>query len=153
MSSIEATWRAIDTAWHDGYVVKATVIADAHRRPIWFEANPSGEGRTHDATMLRDQEELLGVLADSTVTVHMDKAYRGLRRELGDRAQVPLLKTRRQPRTDQEKTRDRRLSTQRMPIEHAIGRMKWWRALHYWRRPTAALTRTGKAIAVLATLT
>jgi hypothetical protein len=154
--SAPGDWEAQRQAWSGkshGYAVKATVVADAHRRPIWFEANPSGEGRTHDATMLRGQKELLEVLIDSGVTVHMDKAYRGLHHELGDRAQVPLLKTRRQPRTDQEKTRDRRLSTQRMPIEHAIGRMKWWRALHYWRRPIAALSRTGKAIAVLATLT
>jgi len=149
-------WEAQRRAWSGkshGYAVKATVVADAHRRAIWFEANPSGEGRTHDATMLRDQTALLGVLADSGVIVHMDKAYRGLRRELGDRAQVPRLKTRRQPRSDADKANDRRLSTQRMPVEHAIGRMKWWKALGHWRRPAAALARTGKAIAVLATVT
>jgi hypothetical protein len=41
----------------------------------------------------------------------------------------------------------------RMPVEHAIGRLKWWRALAYWLRPTASFDRTAKAIGILATLT
>ncbi len=28
---------------------------------------------------------------------------------------------------------NRDLSSIRMPVEHAIGRMKWWRAFRYWR--------------------
>jgi len=40
-----------------------------------------------------------------------------------------------------------------MPVEHAIGRMKWWHALSYWRRPIAAFDQTSKAIGILATLT
>ena len=69
------------------HVVKATVVADAQRRPLWFEGNPSGEGRTHDVTMLRAQVGLLAVLAATTATVLGDKAYVGLRHDLGpDRA-------------------------------------------------------------------
>ena len=41
------------------HVVKASVVADPGRRPLWFTANPTGEGRTHDMTMLRSQTELL----------------------------------------------------------------------------------------------
>lgn len=45
------------------HVAKGTVVAGSHRRPVWFEANPNGEGCTHDITMLRSQTGLLDVLA------------------------------------------------------------------------------------------
>ncbi len=45
------------------HVVKASVVADDHRRPLWFAGNPSGEGRTHDIRMLRSQTELFTTLA------------------------------------------------------------------------------------------
>ena len=74
-------WEEQKAAWSGktkDHVVKATVVADAGRRPIWVEANPSGEGRTGDIAMLRAQEGLLAALqagvAAGTVVV-ADRGY------------------------------------------------------------------------------
>ena len=72
-------------------VVKGPVVADASRGPVWFEANPSGEGRTHDVTILRTQVGLFAALTLVRANVLVDKAYQGLWRELGDRVVVPRL--------------------------------------------------------------
>jgi hypothetical protein len=135
------------------HVVKGTVVADAGRRPLWFEANPSGEGRTHDVTMLRAQVGLLGVLAATTATVVADKAYVGLRVDLGpERALTPWVKPRGGVLSVEDRDANHLLSSLRMPVEHAVGRMKWWRALRYWRRPADRFGLGGKAIAVLASI-
>lgn len=153
-------WQDQKAAWSGktkSHVVKATVISDRSRRPLWVEANPSAEGRTHDITMLRAQSALMMTLvtAVSTGTVVLaDRGYRTLSKDLGDDGVIiPVYKPRYQPLGDIDRMFNRALSSLRMPVEHAIGRMKWWRALHYWRRPAAAFDRTSKAIGVLATLT
>jgi transposase-like protein len=135
------------------HVVKATVVADRSRRPIWFEANPSHEGRTHDVTMLRAQTELLAFLAVTTVNVLADKAYVGLRHDIDpDRAVTPWMKPRRGTLSVEDRDANHLLSSMRMPVEHAIGRMKWWRAARYWRRPADRFDQGGKAIAILASM-
>lgn len=135
------------------HVVKATVVADASRRPLWFEANPNHEGRTHDVTMLRNQVALLGVLAATTAVVLADKAYVGLKDDMDPNG---LLTPWKKPRGGELSVEDRDanhlLSSLRMPVEHAIGRMKWWKALRYWRRPADRFGRGGKAVAVLASM-
>ena len=149
-------WDAQRAAWSGkskDHVVKGTVVADASRRPLWFEANPCGEGRTHDVTMLRAQIGLLGVLAATTATVLGDKAYVGLRADLGaDRALTPWVKPRGGVLSVEDRDANHLLSSLRMPVEHAVGRMKWWRALHYWRRPADRFAAGGKAVAVLASM-
>lgn len=68
------------------HVVKASVVADDRRRPVWFAGNPSGEGRTHDIRMLRSQTELfttLAAVAAMGVWVMGDKAYESLSKEIG----------------------------------------------------------------------
>jgi hypothetical protein len=152
-SSMPIDWDAQRGAWSGktkDHVVKATVVATADRRPVWFEANPSGEGRTHDVTMLRAQLGLFAVLCTIGSSVLVDKAYQGLWRELGDRVVVPHLTKRGQTKTLEQKRREQQLSAQRMPVEHAVGRMKNWRALRYRRRPRDRFPRGGRAIAVLA---
>lgn len=144
-------WEAQQAAWSGkskAHVLKATVVADGSRRPLWFEANPSGEGRTHDTTMLRAQTALLLALVASGALIVGDQGYRGLRRDIGGRAWVPDIK----PRRGVRPARDTEHSLVRMPVEHAIGRMKWWRVLRDWRRPVDRFDRTGKAVAVLASL-
>lgn len=136
------------------HVVKGTVVATAGRRPVWFEANPNGEGRTHDMSMLRQQLGLVAVLAATTATILADKSYQGLRTELGEeRVQVPRLRRRGHPKPQAQRHLEHAMSAQRMPVEHAVGRMKWWRQLRYWRRPPERFDRAGKAIAILAGLT
>jgi DDE superfamily endonuclease/Homeodomain-like domain-containing protein len=135
------------------HVVKGTVVADGARRPLWFEANPSGEGRTHDVTMLRAQVGLLAVLGATTATVLADKAYVGLKYDIDpDGLLTPWVRPRGGVLSDDDRDANRLLSSLRMPVEHAIGRMKWWRALRYWRRPTDRFHQGGKAIAVLASM-
>lgn len=136
------------------HVVKGTVVADSSRRPLWFEANPSGEGRTHDVTMLRAQLGLLGVLALTTANVLADKAYVGLKLDIDpDRCVTPWVKPRGGKLAEGDRDANHMLSSLRMPVEHAVGRMKWWRALRYWRNSTGRFGPTGKAIATLASIT
>ena len=155
--SMPVDYEAQRAAWSGklkDHVVTGTVVADATRRPVWFEANPSGEGRTHDLTMLREQTNLLEVLAKSTVTVLLDKAYRGLRHDLDeDRVVFPVMRPRHGQHSDADRLFNRDLSSMRMPAEHAIGPMKWWRAMRYWTRDPQQFGPTGKAIAVLASIT
>ncbi|HVF74190.1 MAG TPA: hypothetical protein VM938_04015, partial [Acidimicrobiales bacterium] len=56
------------------------------------------------------------------------------------------------PRRGTRATRDTEHALARMPVEHAIGRMKWWRVMRDWRRPVDRFDRTGKAVAVLASM-
>lgn len=135
------------------HVVKGTVVADHGRRPLWFEANPNHEGRTHDITMLRAQAGLLAVLAATTATVLADKGYVGLRHDIDpDGVLTPWVKPRGGVLSDDDRDANHLLSSLRMPVEHAIGRMKWWRAMRYWRRPADRFNQGGKAIAVLASM-
>lgn len=136
------------------HVHKATVVADAGRRPVWFEANPIGEGRTHDYSMLRGQLGLMALLAGLSVTVLADKGYQGLRRDLGDeRVLTPWMKPRGAALSDLDRDANHMLSSLRMPVEHAVGRMKWWKTMRHWRASTDRFNLTGKAIATLASLT
>lgn len=156
-----SVWEAQKAAWSGktkDHVVKATVVADAGRRPVWVEANPSGEGRTGDIAMLRAQQGLMGALQAGVAAgtlVLADRGYPTLRRDLGeDGAITPIYANKHHPDLPQaDRIFNRALSSTRMPVEHAIGRMKWWRALTYWRRPVAAFTRTIRAIGILTTLT
>lgn len=153
-------WEDQKAAWSGktkDHVVKATVVVDASRRPLWVEANPSGEGRTNDIAMLRAQTGLmmvLGAAVASGTVILADRGYPTLWKDLShDGVITPVYANKHHGISQADRVSNRALSAMRMPVEHAIGRMKWWRALHYWRRPTAAFDRTTKAIGVLATLT
>lgn len=136
------------------HVAKGTVVAGPHRRPVWFEANPNGEGRTHDITMLRSQTGLLDVLARTRAHILGDKAYGGLIHDIEpDRVVTPEKKPRGGELDELARMMNRDLSSIRMPVEHAIGRMKWWRAFRYWRNDMSRFDPTGKAVATLASLT
>jgi hypothetical protein len=137
------------------HVVKASVVADGSRRPLWFAANPSGEGRTHDITMLRAQTDLLatlGLVTAAGVLVLADKAYSSLDQDLGLLAVVGTKKPRGRERSMENRLWNRAHSSIRMPVEHAIGRLKWWAAMRYWRRPADRFDRGGRAIAILTSL-
>lgn len=137
------------------HVVKASVVADGRRRPLWFEANPTGEGRTHDIRMLRSQTRLfttLGLIAAAGVWVMGDKAYESLSNDIGPMAVTGTKKPRGRPRSMENRFYNRVVSSMRMPVEHAIGRLKWWRAMTHWRRPAERFDHGGRAIAVLTSL-
>lgn len=149
-------WEQQKAAWSfksKGHVVKGTVIADGGRRPLFFEGNPSGEGRTHDITMLRAQSQLLAVLIASMVTVMADKGYSGLGQDIDPaRLELPVKRGKRRGISDEDQERNRAHSSKRIVVEHAIGRMKWWGAMRHWRRHPTKFNRTGKAVATLASI-
>lgn len=137
------------------HVVKASVVADDRRRPLWFAGNPSGEGRTHDIRMLRSQTELFATLAAIAalgVWVMGDKAYESLTNDLGPMAVTGTKKPRGRARSMENRLYNRVVSSMRMPVEHAIGRLKWWRAMTQWRRPAHRYDHGGRAIAILTSL-
>jgi hypothetical protein len=121
---------------------------------VWFEASPNGEGRTHDITMLRSQTALSDVLAHTKAHVLGDNAYGGLRHGIDpDRVLTPIMRPRGGELGDSDRLENRDLSSIGMPVEHAIGRMKWWRTMHYRRADPSRFGPTGKAIATLASIT
>jgi hypothetical protein len=153
-------WEDQKQAWSGktkAHVVKATVVSDRSRRPLWVEANPTGDGRTNDIAMLRAQTGLMTMLtvaATAGAVVLADRGYQTLWKDLGaDRVITPVYKTRYGPLSDNDRRFNRQLSSRRMPVEHAIRAMKQWHALDYRRRPAAAFDRTAKAIGILATIT
>lgn len=149
-------WDAQRAAWSGktrDHVVKGTIVADRKRRPLWFEPNPTDEGRTHDMGMLRAQATLLALLATSSALVLADSGYQGLRTEIGNRALLPWRKPRGADLPKGDRVANRALSSVRISVEHAIGRMKWWRTMSYWRRPADRFGDTAKAIATLASMT
>jgi len=153
-------WEDQKRAWSGktkAHVVKATVVSDSSRRALWVEANPTGEGRTHDITMLRSQTALMAMLSVAVTAgavVLADRGYRTLYKDLGaDGVITPIYKNHNQPLSDEARRFNRGLSSRRIRVEHAIGAMKWWHTLDYWRRPAEAFDRTAKAIGILTTLT
>lgn len=144
-------WAAQRPAWSGKahrHVVKASVLADEDGNPLWWEANPSGQGRTHDVAMLRDQGLLL-ILALAGITVIADLGYEGLHHDLDNDLWVP-----RRHRPGRRLDRDSRLYNRalaqaRVRVEHAIGKLKRWGALRHHRRTPTSFDTLGKAIVVL----
>ena len=145
-------WAAQRPAWSSKthqHVVKATTLVDEDGRPMWFEANPTGEGRTHDIAMLRNGP-LLGVLALAGITVLGDLGYQGLGRWTTGDVYTPR---RRRPGHGHLDRDDRlynhALAQARIRVEHGIGHLKCWGAMRRWRRHPDAYDRTGKAVTAL----
>jgi hypothetical protein len=65
---------------------------------------------------------------------------------------MPMYKPRGKARSMENRLYNRVVSSMRMPVEHAIGRLKWWRAMTQWRRPADRFDHGGRAIAVLTSL-
>jgi hypothetical protein len=150
------TWEAQRPAWsgksHD-HVVKATVVADPDGNPIWFEANPSGEGRTQDITMLRSGS-LITVLGLSAITILADLGYQGLGGEVAGDVYTPNRRRPRKKHLDRdERLYNHGLAQSRIRVEHSIARLKRWGALRQHRRRPDTLDRVGRATVVLDSLT
>ena len=135
------------------HAAKATVVASSGGQPIWWEANPSGEGRTHDITMLRAQVGLLGALTVAGIAVLGDLGYEGLHHDLGDRAWAPKRRRPGRRRLDRDDSiYNHGLAATRIQVEHAIRHLKRWRVLSHWRRHPDKLNTTGKAITALCSI-
>lgn len=150
------SWEAQRPAWsgksHD-HVVKGTVVADPDGNPIWFEANPSGEGRTQDITMLRNST-MAGVLALSAITILADLGYQGLGKEVAGDVYVPhRRRPGKKPLDRDDRLYNHGLAQSRIRVEHSIARLKRWGVMRQHRRHPDTLDRIGRATVVLDSLT
>jgi hypothetical protein len=148
-------WQAQRPAWssksHD-HVVKGTVVCDSTGNPVWFEANPNGEGRTHDIAMLRSGT-LLGVLALSAVTILADQGYQGLAGEVAGDVYTPIRRKPRKRLDRDDRLYNHALAQSRIRVEHSIGRLKRWGVMRQHRRRPDTFDRVGQATVVLDSLT
>jgi hypothetical protein len=134
------------------HVVKGTVVTDEHGAPLWFEANPNGEGRTHDITMLRAQAGLLATLGAAWLVLG-DRGYQGLGRDIGhDRVATPTYRWPGRELSDTDRIYNRDQAALRIRVEHTIGKLKTWRAMRHHRRHPNRFNDTGRAITVLVSL-
>lgn len=135
---------------------KATVVTDEDGAPLWFEANPNGEGRTHDLMMLRAQTGLLAALGVAWLVLG-DRGYQGLQKDIGvDRVATPdyqYKRSGRRPLDDGDRAYNHDQASIRVRVEHHIAGLKRWRGFRYHRRPVTiarnTFNETGKAITVL----
>lgn len=150
------SWEAQKPAWSGKskrHAIKATVLADPDGNAVWFEANPTGEGRTQEIAALR-AGALLGVLALAGITVLGDLGYQGLGNWTTRDVYTPVRRPRGRPHLDRDsRLYNHALAQARIRVEHSIAGLKRWGALRHHRRPPAALDRTGRAITVLNSLT
>jgi hypothetical protein len=144
-----AQQRAAYSAKSHGHVVKATVVANSDGDPIWFEANPNGEGRTHDLAMLRSGA-LLGALAVAGVIVLGDLGYMGLDKHTSGEVYTPVRRPKGRKHLDRDETiYNHSLAVARIHVEHSIAKLKVWGALRQHRRAPRCFERTGRSITVL----
>src|SRR5262249_29546596 len=110
--------------------IKATVASDAKGRPMWV--GTTRPGRMHDQTAVRTEgiDDLLDQYPD--VKFLVDSGYRGLDSDHPDQVIAPPLKPKKDAPHEQvgayEAARKAH-SSQRIPAEHAIASIKWWRPL------------------------
>jgi DDE superfamily endonuclease/Helix-turn-helix of DDE superfamily endonuclease len=150
------SWQAQRPAWSGKskrHAIKATVLAGPDGTALWFEANPTGEGRTQDLAALRSGA-LLGVLAVAGITVLGDLGYQGLGTWTTGDVYTPVRRPPGRPHLDRDsRLYNHALAQARIRVEHSIAGLKRWGALRHHRRPPATLDRTGRAITVLRSLT
>jgi hypothetical protein len=130
--------------------IKATLVADAHGATVWCGA--IRPGRMHDQTAAH--AEGIDTLIDNypTVTVLVDRGYQGLAKDHPDNVTAPPLKLPTSATTEQKTAWDqvrKAQSSQRIPVEHAIAELKWWRVLQRFTGRRELLAETITAIAGL----
>ena len=131
--------------------IKATIASDARGRPIWVGA--TRPGRMHDQTAVKTEglDDLLEQYPD--VKFLVDSGYRGLAKEHPDQVIAPPLKPKKGASPDQiaayEAARKAQ-SSQRIPAEHAIALVKWWRPLQRYTGRRDVLPDIVRAVTGLA---
>jgi hypothetical protein len=131
--------------------IKATIASDARGRPMW--AGAIRPGRQHDQTAVRTEgiDDLLD--AHPEVKFLVDAGYRGLATDHPEHVIAPPLKPKKDAPPDEiaayEAARKAQ-SSQRIPAEHAIAAIKWWRTLQRFTGRRDVLPETIRAVAGLA---
>lgn len=132
--------------------IKATIVSDDRSRPVWVGA--VRPGRMHDQTAVKT--EGIDALLDAypKVKVLVDSGYRGLARDHPDQVTAPP----RKPPNDASpqqlaayQVERKTQSSQRIPAEHAISQIKWWRPLQRFTGRRDVLPDIIKAVTGLAT--
>lgn len=131
--------------------IKATIASDARGRPMW--AGAIRPGRQHDQTAVRTEgiDDLLD--AHPEVKFLVDAGYRGLATDHPEQVIAPPLKPKKDAPSDEVAAYEaarKAQSSQRIPAEHAIAAIKWWRTLQRFTGRRDALPETIRAVAGLA---
>ena len=131
--------------------IKATIASDGHGRPMW--AGATRPGRMHDQTAVRTEgiDELIEQYPE--VKFLVDSGYRRLAKDHPDQVIAPPLKPKKDAPPDQVaayETARKAQSSQRIPAEHAIALIKWWRPLQRYTGRRDALPEIIRAVTGLA---
>lgn len=130
--------------------IKTTLISDADGATLWCEAHRPG--RMHDATAVKT-EGIEAVLCQyPQVKVLVDTGYRGLAKTHPDQVIPPPLKLRPGAWPEYQRCWEaerKQQSSQRIPVEHAIAELKWWRQLQRYTARRQLLPESINAIAGL----
>jgi len=131
--------------------IKATIASDAQGRPMW--AGAIRPGRQHDQTAVRTEgiDDLIDAYPE--VKFLVDSGYRGLAKDHPSQVTAPPLKPRKDAPPEQiaaHETARKNQSSQRIPAEHAIAAIKWWRTLQRFTGRRDVLPEVIRAVAGLA---
>ena len=131
--------------------IKATIACDAHGRPLW--AGAIRPGRQHDQTAVRTEgiDDLLDAYPE--VKFLVDAGYRDLARDHPEQVIAPPLKPKKDAPPEEMAAYEvarKAQSSQRIPAEHAIAAIKWWRTLQRFTGRRDVLPETIRAITGLA---
>lgn len=105
---------------------KTIAVCDGASNLLW--ATPLVGGATHDLTALRDAN-LPEHLADSELDVLADSGFQGLQHDVPTIELPTRLRRRDEALTAVERFFNSVLASNRVRVEHAIGRLKQWRCL------------------------
>jgi hypothetical protein len=128
--------------------IKTTLAADEHGATLW--CGSTRPGRLHDTTAVRI-EGIDALLAQyPEVNLLVDAGYQGLARDHPDQVSAPPLKLR--PGAPPERQAEwetvrKTQSSQRIPVEHAIAELKWWRVLQRFTGRRELMPDTINAVA------
>jgi hypothetical protein len=137
-------------AFVSGKLKQTTIMADGHGATLW--SGSTRPGRMHDLTAARAEGIDALLDANPQVNVLVDTAYQGLARDHPNQVIAPPLKLRPDaaPALKAAWEAERKAqSSQRIPVEHAIAELKWWRVLQRFTGRRQLLPETIRAIAGL----
>ena len=131
--------------------IKTTIACDAKGRPMW--AGATRPGRMHDQTALRTEGIDMLIEQYPQVRFLVDSGYRGLAKNHPDQVIAPPLKPKKNASPEQiaaYETDRKAHSSQRIPAEHAISLIKWWRQLQRYTGRRDAFPPIIRAVTSLA---
>jgi hypothetical protein len=122
----QAAQRPFYSGKRKAHTTKTIAVCDASSNLLW--ATPLVAGATHDLTALRDAN-LSAHLADSGLDVLADSGFQGLQHDVTAVELPTRRRNKHQALTAVERFFNSVLASNRVRVEHAIGRLKQWRCL------------------------